>query len=154
MRDLIGKTLHPYSCFNVPGIVVLPWYNGAASQLSYYIIYDHTKKEGWEMVYNFCTDSNEFEKYYLMFYNKFTGILRVFYYNKNQVTSGSTTFWQLSFTKTTKLLNSVGYFTFPLSETGAQTTYTSNITNVDNSKAIFYGWNCFDVELAYDPGQS
>lgn len=137
---------------NVTGSVILPWYNAAAGQVPFYIIEDYKKKDGWVMVYNFCTDPNEYEdrKYYLMFYNKLTGLFRVFYYNKNNTTNGSSTFWQMGLSSASKYLNSVGHFTLPLDKVGPQSTYTTNMTTVE-SKSIYYGWNCFDIELAYDP---
>lgn len=61
--------------------VILPWYNGANTQIPYYMLEDYKPEDGWEMVYNYCIDTppGEINKSYLIFYNKFTGILRVFY---------------------------------------------------------------------------
>ncbi|MCD8185024.1 MAG: hypothetical protein LUD68_00755, partial [Rikenellaceae bacterium] len=65
------------------GPVFLPWHFGG-SDLPFYILKDYTKAQGWELLYNRCYHSEG--KYYLIFYNIFTGMLRTFYYN-TQVTS-------------------------------------------------------------------
>ena len=80
--------------------VTLPWYNGASTQIPYYMLDDYKPEDGWEMVYNYCIDTppGEEGKYYLLFYNKFTGILRVFYYNNHDVTAANTTLWRLEVT--------------------------------------------------------
>ena len=132
--------------------VVLPWYNGANTQIPYYMLGDYKLEDGWEMVYNYCIDTppGEINKSYLIFYNKFTGILRVFYYNSSPVVPASATFWRLEITAPTSMFNSVGPLSFPISERiDHPCVYVSNLTCVP-SKSVSVGWNCFDVELAYD----
>ena len=80
----------------LPGVdipVTLPWYNGSSTQIPYYMLDDYKPEDGWEMVYNYCIDTppGEEGKYYLMFYNKFTGVLRVFYYNNHDVAAANIT---------------------------------------------------------------
>lgn len=132
--------------------VILPWYNASDANIPSEILEDYKEKDGWVMVYNLCTPSvaATYGKYYLIFYNKLRGILRVFYYNIFDSSLASTTFWQLAFTKPTAMLNSIGHFTHPANVNATNTTYTTNITRVE-SKAVSRGWNCFDVELTYDP---
>lgn len=135
--------------------VILPWYNAADANIPSEILEDYKKEDGWELVYNLCTESAAatYGKYYLIFYNKLRGILRVFYYDIYDVTTANTTFWQLSFTKPTSMLNSIGHFTTPMNTNNTFNVYTTNISSVD-SKGISRGWNCFDVELCYDPNSS
>lgn len=132
--------------------VILPWYNGANTQIPYYMLEDYKLEDGWEMVYNYCIDTppGEINKSYLIFYNKFTGILRVFYYNSSPVVPASATFWRLEITAPTSMLNAIGPLSFPISERiDHPSVYVSNLTCVP-SKSVSVGWNCFDVELAYD----
>lgn len=140
---------------SLPGLanpVVLPWYNGANTQIPYYLLEEYEPKDGWEMVYNYCINylPGELNKNYLIFYNKFTGILRIFYYNNNQIAPSSVSFWRFEITASTSMLNATGIWSMPMSErVSSPYVYVSNITSVP-SKSISMGWNCFDVELAYD----
>lgn len=133
------------------GSQILPWYNATDTNIPSELLEDYKKEDGWEMVYNLCTPSaaSTYGKYYLIFYNKLRGILRVFYYNVYNSTPATTTLWQLSFTRPTSMLNSVGHFTIPMPTNSTMYTYTTNISSVE-AKGISRGWNCFDVELCYD----
>lgn len=139
---------------NVDGKVVLPWYSGAAANIPSYILKDYTAADGWKMVYNTCSPSNstQDDKYYLLFYNVFSGKLRVFVYNKNDVTSGSDTYWQFTFDGKTALLNDLNKLTLPVSETTEnRELLVSNMTNT-STKALTRGWNSFEADfLVYDP---
>lgn len=132
--------------------VILPWYNTAETQIPDEFLTDYQRKEGWELVYNLCNSSDVVTqgKYYLIFYNKLRGILRVFYYNIHNTTTASTTFWQLSFNRNTSLLNAIEHFAEACDRKNTTSVYTTNLTSVE-SKSISRGWNCFDVELCYDP---
>ena len=132
--------------------VTLPWYNGASTHIPAYILDDYKPEDGWEMVYNYCIDTppGEIGKNYLIFYNKFTGILRIFYYNNNDVLPTTQTLWKLEVTANTSLFNGLGNIALPMSERiNNPSVYVTNLTSLP-SKSIGRGWNCFDVELAYD----
>lgn len=139
------------------GNVTLPWYSGASTQIPVDILRDFRHKDGWELLYNFCTPTASgmisTNNYYLIFYNKFSGQLRGFAYADRDVVSGNS-FWQLSFNQNTKL------------QSDFQTIITANdlepdvdnkveaVTNLTRTpvKGISRGWNCFDFDLAiYDP---
>ena len=140
------------SLLGINSPVTLPWYNGTSTQIPYYLLDDYKPEDGWEMVYNYCIDTppGEEGKYYLMFYNKFTGILRVFYYNNHDVTAANTTLWRLEVTEPTSLFNALGRFSSPTSvRVDNPVIYVTNLTDYP-SKSIARGWNCFDIELAYD----
>lgn len=139
----------------LPGVdilVTLPWYNGSSTQIPYYMLDDYKPEDGWEMVYNYCIDTppGEINKNYIIFYNKFRGILRVYYYNNNDVVAANQTFWRLEVIGSTSLFNAFGKICLPMFErVNNPAIYITNLTNLP-SKAIARGWNCFDVELAYD----
>ncbi len=145
----------PFIMLDGYGSQILPWYNATDTTIPTELLEDYKKEDGWEMVYNLCTPSDltTYGKYYLIFYNKLRGILRVFYYNIYNTTSANTTFWQLSFTRPTSMLNSIGHFTMPININDVQSTYTTNLSSIE-TKAISRGWNCFDVELCYDPNST
>ena len=49
--------------------------------MPFYILNDYKKEDGWDLVYNFCSDNianQEGGKNFLIFYNILTGKLRVF----------------------------------------------------------------------------
>lgn len=106
------------SLVNVNENVILPWYSGAIANIPSYILKDYTVADGWKMVYNTCSPSAnaQDDKYYLLFYNIFSGKLRGFVYNKNNVTSGSDTYWQFTFNEGTALLNDISDLTLPANE--------------------------------------
>ena len=139
----------------LPGVgipVTLPWYNGSSTQIPYYMLDDYKPEDGWEMVYNYCLDTppGEINKNYIIFYNKFRGILRVYYYNNNDVIAANQTFWKFEVIGSTSLFNALGRVVLPMSErVNNPAVYVTNLTNLP-SKAIARGWNCFDIELAYD----
>lgn len=139
----------------LPGVdipVTLPWYNGSSTQIPYYMLDDYKPEDGWEMVYNYCIDTppGEINKNYIIFYNKFRGILRVYYYNNNDVIAANQTFWKFEVIGSTSLFNALGQIALPMSErVNNPAVYVTNLTNLP-SKAIARGWNCFDIELAYD----
>ena len=121
-------------------------------QLPDFILKDYKKEDGWVLIYNTITSSPivETSKNYLMFYNKFTGILRVYYNHTNNVGTITTTFWRLALDRSLSVLNASGYFTHPMdSRPSAPEVYVSTI-NTTPAKAIYRGWNCFDIELCYD----
>jgi hypothetical protein len=135
--------------------ITLPFYSGAAtSGLPEHVVADYKKEDGWVMVYNFITDPALYVTNRNMFilYNKFKGILRIFYYNTITPTIGQVTFANIRITDAyTKLFNSsnVEIYCLPISETSSQNIYTTNILT-SASKAFCIGWNCFDIELSYD----
>lgn len=54
------------------GLVTLPWYSGAQGSIPDYILQDYKRADGWELLYNFCSDEQENalgNKNYLIFYN-------------------------------------------------------------------------------------
>lgn len=137
---------------NLEGIfkpVTLPWYSGAATSIPNFILTDYKAEDGWKLLYNFCSPSQSSQegKYYLIFYNIFSGRLRGFVYNNNDVTNANTTFWRLTFNAPTQLANDFGDRTY------AQDTIINNaecyVTNLSNTdiKSLTRGWNTFEFDL-------
>lgn len=145
---------------NLPNIgdnIILPWYGGASTQIPTDILKDYKKRDGWVMLYNFCTPTAsgkiDASKPYFIFYNVFTGQLRPFVYFNNNVTSGDMTLCQLSFNASTRLTNDFDSLVVAYDKGTSinNTQYVSNLTRV-STKSISRGWNCFDMDMAvYDP---
>ena len=139
------------------GKVLLPWANGATTQVPVEVLNDYEERDGWMVLYNLCTPvmDSRFgnETPYLIFYNVFTGQLRCYAYVNNNVTNGNATFWQVSFNNNTYMTND-----FDSVITAYDAGYNvknlhavSNLTRTP-AKSLARGWNCFDIDLAiYDP---
>lgn len=142
------------SLVNVNGSVVLPWYSTATANIPSFILTDYKAADGWKMVYNTCSPSSvvQDDKYYLIFYNIFSGKLRGFVYNKNDVTAGSTTYWQFTFDNGTSLLNDIDNITLPGNEiTTNREMMVTGLANTE-TKSLNRGWNAFEADfLVYDP---
>lgn len=131
---------------------ILPWISGAATSVPSFILEDYKKTDGWELIYNLCKEPGELGQNYIIFYNKFTGILRTYYFLADNVSTGSNGLWGISLTGNNALLNNTGYFADPISSKKDNPVYlTSNITNESISKTISRGWNAFDTEFTFDP---
>lgn len=136
------------------GSVTLPWYNGAIGSIPMEILDDYRHNQGWELVYNLCGDLSKNPQgivNYLIFYNKFTGILRVYYYNAyDSLMPSNTSFMKFQASESTRLLSFCNrIISLSCSETASATT-TSKRTDTETA-ATSRGWNCFDIDLAYDP---
>lgn len=142
------------SLFGVNGNVILPWYSGAIANIPFFILDDYKAADGWKMIYNTCTKNNNSQdgQYYLIFYNIFTGKMRTFVYNKNDVTNGDITFWQLTFNTPTALLNDLEPYTLPVDTiTNLQEIFVSNLSSTP-TKSLTRGWNTFETDfMVYDP---
>lgn len=110
---------------------------------------DITKANGWELIAHTVNGYGEKKSNYLLFHNKYTGILKGFYYLENE-TSQNTAIWKLHFESPQSLLNFADDYALPASSKGKSDIYLGNITN-NESKGFTLGWNCFQTELAYDP---
>lgn len=129
----------------------LPWYNGATTQIPNFVLEDYKKEEGWEMLYNFLSGT-EIGQNYVIFYNKFTGIIRTYYFLSDDVTSGSNGMWGLGLSNSNSMLNNVGYFATPIDALVQDPLAISSNLSLDGvTKGVARGWNAFDTEITYDP---
>lgn len=137
----------------INGNVTLPWYPAASTAIPRYILDNNKKADGWFMVYNTCSPSDFCEpyKYYLFFYNVFTGLMRGYVYNPYTVQSADHTFWQISFNQPTKLLNTYGKYALPHEMSSSLEAITVSNVSTSPVKAMTKGWNCFEIDMSeYD----
>ena len=110
---------------------------------------DIKKEDGWNLIAH-SMNNQEKGLNYLFFYNIYRGTLKVFYYleeNFNQTTG----LWHVHIDKPQNLLAFTGLYAKAINASDKiQDIYCSNIT-INPSKAFTKGWNCFEVDLAYDP---
>lgn len=144
---------------NIQGITLsnsqyalLPWIGSSSTNIPNFILSDVSKEDGWELLYNLSHTPGQLDQDYLIFYNKFTGIIRSFYHLNTLVSEGTNGYWGLELEGTSSLLNNVGYFAEPINSPRTDPySITSNISTLDEAKYITRGWNAFETEITYDP---
>lgn len=132
-------------------IVNLPWSpNEISTDIPKDIREDIQSKDGWTFVFSNINNSVD-PGNYIVFYNKFTGILKGFYYLENYIQQNNG-IWSIKFEGTNKLLNGVDHFTVPIQSyfPPIQSSTVLNISN-NNTRGFCYGWNCFQTYLTFDP---
>ena len=111
--------------------------------------------DGWDLIFYYLPGEPGIiggNSPYLIFHNRYTGILKVFYYlTQFGHSPNNHGIWQIHTDEPT------GLFAFQndiISQIPDNKIY--NISNItDNAtKGFSTGWNCFQIELAYDPNQS
>ena len=70
-------------------LVPTPWADETITTLPEHIRYDVKKKDGWEMAFSFLNREGFDDCNYFALYNRYLGILRIFLYVTNPVTTGS-----------------------------------------------------------------
>lgn len=135
-----GET--PYTPWN-------PTYSGGA--IPYEVRMDIQPKDGWELIAHTVNGYGEKGMNYLIFHNHYTGILKVFYYLEAHSSNlQNTALWKLHFENPQSFLAFTDEYARLSTDKSVRDIYLSNITN-DDSRGYTVGWNCFQVELAYDP---
>lgn len=161
---------------NIP----LPWASSTTTNIPYSISQSEalSKESGWRMAYNLFSATVKSSdgsyvpksKPYFALYNKFTGILRIFYYqNGNTGTGGELAFAVTPDAPTSQkfpFYNSLQY-AIPVSHTDIP--QKGNILNIVDGNSVFQqlytpylasaksavlqvGWYCFDIDMsAYNP---
>lgn len=132
--------------------VLTPWNQSlTASAIPLEIRQDIKRANGWELIAHTMKGYGDKGMNYLFFHNRYTGLLKVFYFLEQDVSQlQNTGMWKLHFESPQSFLNFTGEFAKPASFRGDTDFYVENITN-DESRGFLTGWNCFQVELAYDP---
>ncbi len=133
-------------------IVRTPWNkNYTATAIPSDICRDIKPSSGWDLIIHTVNGYGEEGMNYLIFHNKYTGILKVFYYlERTQSALQNTAIWKLHFEIPQSCLAFSGDYATPANKKDISDIYLGNITNED-SKGYTLGWNCFQTELSYDP---
>ncbi len=132
------------------GITILvPWANGAVKGFSNDILYDYTKYDGWELVYNvFNTNSLQANPYFVL-YNKYRGLLRIYVY---VTTNGFTnsTFLTSGLALGPNSVNShmLNYIDQDVVDIAIKKTAISKLEPTQLSSNV---WYASQYEIAYDP---
>lgn len=144
-------------------LVALPWYQGdKETNLPEGFCDDITPEMGWEWVLNRCGSRSIVSNNFFAVYNKYTGILRFFYYMPQSTNTGNDHVWQVSMTDNLATHTTIPYGvpndrTFSnkaaINQTG-QGTFMDYITpwvdyrSNDGLIVPNAGWWAFDVDLS------
>ena len=128
-----------------------------------------TPENGWLWVYNLCGNRSTENGNFFALYNKFTGLLRFFFYMPSQFSSGNDHVWQVSMPDNLALH---GYWHYGLpidrtitnkallgqTEQGTYMDYVTPWVDYKSNDGLIVpagGWWAFDVDLStYRPGTS
>lgn len=117
----------------------------------------YSRANGWVMVFHNLSESTENKKYFGL-YNKYTGILRMFFYEIAQGGNlGTSTAWQaLRVSGSSSLLNFNGSYPAPINDRKNDPMFfASTLTTISPKGTEYTGyqpnnWYGMEVELAYD----
>lgn len=108
-------------------------------------------EDGWNLIAHTVNGYGERGMNYLVFHNRYSGILKVFYnLEPNQGSLQNTAIWKLHFEQPQSMLAFSTSESRISSDKSVSDIYLTNISN-DDSRGFTIGWNCFQTELAYDP---
>ena len=143
--------------------VNLPWYEGdKLTNLPEGFCDDITPENGWEWVLNRCGSRAILNNNFFAVYNKYTGILRFFYYLPTGYNTGNDHVWQVSMTDNLASFTTIPYGVpndrkmsnkAAIGQTG-QGTYMEYVTpwvdylSQDGLIVPNAGWWAFDVDLS------
>ncbi len=122
----------------------LPWVEYAPTSIISETRMDIKKQDGWTFL---STPSKDNGSDYLIFYNKYTGILKVFYYNRGSFLNNNAV-WEFFDEKYHGYFNQGTTFTAPLDKTAIQRVGVNCLSN-NTTLGIDQGWNCFQIPLTY-----
>ena len=144
-------------------LVNLPWYEGTKlTNLPGDFCKDMTPDNGWEWVANYCGNRSIQNNNFFAVYNKYTGILRFFYYLPEGFFTGNDHVWQVSMTDNLALRTTIPYGVpadrklsnkAAINQTG-QGTFMDYITpwvdykSNDGLIVPNAGWWAFDVDMS------
>jgi hypothetical protein len=138
---------------NDNSLPVLPWLSGSSTGVSRYIALDHKKADGWVMLHHtfkMITENIEPWKYMLM-YNKYTGILRMWYWHEG-TSAYSSLKYAIQHLANTSIQNFNTEFALPMDmRLPYYSEYYSGDDNIPASQGLTKNtWYLFEYEFAYD----
>lgn len=113
---------------------------------------DVKKEDGWIMLCHTFKALNAYENInYIMLYNKLTGFLKVFYYNKIANSSPNGALWHIKCQSGigSSFFNLNNYFALPDNAASKNTFVTLSNALDEPSNGFQLGWNGFEMELPY-----
>ncbi len=130
---------------NVP----TPWAGGNIS-FDAYIYNDRFKKDGWELLYNLFQTTNDVNMVpSLIFYNKYRGVIRIYWYNAADSQKSNQVTWTLELKGLKE--NSLANFGNPsIARPMDDRNQGGSIMKITNDMVTQNAWYYNDFEIAYD----
>jgi len=129
--------------------VELPWVSSAVTDAPLEVCQDIKKENGWNFV---STTNDDLGSDYLIFYNKYTGILKAFYYHKETALNNNA-IWTFYDQQKKGYLNQGTFFTTPMNKEAAGNVSASALSR-SSTLGIGKGWNCFQIPITYAGGKT
>lgn len=144
-------------------LVALPWFEGTKLvNLPNDFCDDITPDNGWEWVANFCGNRSIQNNNFFAVYNKYTGVLRFFYYLPEGYSTGNDHVWQVSMTDNLATRTTIPYGVphdrtlkdkGAINQMGGDTfmDYVTPWTDYKSDDGLIVpnaGWWAFDVDLS------
>ena len=144
-------------------LVALPWYQGTKqTNLPSDFCKDMTPDNGWEWVANYCGNRSIVNNNFFAVYNKYTGILRFFYYLPEGYNAGNDHVWQVAMTDNLATHTTIPYGVpndrslsnkAAINQTGSGTfmDYITPWVDYKSNDGLIVpnaGWWAFDVDLS------
>lgn len=132
--------------------VQVPWASGASAQIAHEVLNDYKKSDGWVLLYNTFTSTVQSDELYFILYNKYRGIMKMYYYIPSTV----------DFEESTNIVHNLGIdgtyansLASPIMNFAASTEVDYNNNKKEASilehwKVARNSWYAFEYELAYD----
>lgn len=130
--------------------VPAPWAGGIGRSFPVQYLDDYKAADGWELYFNTFTTARKASDPYFIIYNKFRGVMRLYYYMvpKSGAPTDVVTF-QLDLRGT---VNTSSILNFEQGELINNAIINTVSTKVQNEKIVQSGtWYAEEFELAYDP---
>lgn len=127
-----------------------PWQGGLSTKISNDIVQDYKKQDGWELVYNTFSSTNQSTTLFFALYNKFRGVLRVYYFSKDDISTINSDYIKGTLILYGSLSNSspiLNYVSSSVVDVSEKNVYGSIVTPFLASPNT---WYAFEYELAYD----
>ncbi|AEW00368.1 hypothetical protein A4D02_23870 [Niastella koreensis] len=131
--------------------VPVPWSDQTTRNYDPGLRYDYKKSDGWELVYNNFSDSQNIDNRIFILYNKFRGVLRYYTYNTTASNPAVTNYRSLinelsirSAGPTSNILNYADQLVVDMNQK------SNNVSLVEPWPISQNGWYISQFEMAYD----
>jgi hypothetical protein len=135
--------------------VVVPWGSGASRQFTPEMASDYKSADGWQLVYNtFKTTLPAPDRWYFILYNKYRGLLRMYYYippTANFINSSNITHTlaiEGAYASSSPMMNFAGQ---DVVDVNTKSAFASTIEQWQVAPAT---WYAIQYEIAYDPNMT
>ncbi|WP_443945150.1 hypothetical protein ACJVDH_19875 [Pedobacter sp. AW1-32] len=131
--------------------IPVPWGSGASRQFTVEIANDYKSVNGWTLVYNTFNTSVPQDRLYFILYNKYRGLLRMYYYlpNTTNLIASANIVHKLGiegmYASSSPIMNFAGA---QVVDFNSNSGFASTLEQWQVAPAT---WYAFEYELAYDP---